>query len=316
MTDSPLFPRFNKLIREQQAALRQWIQTQKAKSRGGYRSSQPMRYSKRPGDGNWLWNQILSKLGPLGSIVDAMLRPNGQNLAPDVQKELEAAAKLLESFGYDVNQRGSTIADVVRELVEEAPKEAIETPKPEPDRRPDPQQQPDEPARGTKQAEERSEGLVEGMIPVTSSNVHSIGYSWNPNPNQPGDLLVRFLAGTGKHRGGPGALYRYKGVPREIFDAFKRASSKGRFVWDELRMRGTVAGEQYSTDLIGTGNSDYVPRRAVVGKRGVGGTAFVKRSFKGRQSQKPDHQIRGRALTKDFRGEAKRVDFKRSTRNR
>ena len=318
MSDSPLFRNFNKLLKEQQEALLRFAAAQQKSRNRGYRS-QPDRYAKRTGtgQGNWLWNAILSKLGPLGAVVDAMLRPNGQNMAPDVQSELEAAQKLLESFGFNVSSGGDVVADVVRELVEEKPaeKKPVEAPKTLEDVRPEPQQQDDEPARGTSDAIDRSQGLVEGMIPVRSSNVHSIGFEWPENGGTVGNLLVRFLGGTSKERGGPGPLYRYIGVDRTIFDAFKRAASKGSFVWDELRVRGTVSGHQYAYDFIGTGNSDYIPRQAVVGRRGRAGEAFVKRSFKGRKSQLPDQEIRGgRDLTKSFKGEAAKMAFKRSTR--
>lgn len=152
------------------------------------------------------------------------------------------------------------------------------------------------------------------MIPVRSSNVHSIGYEW-PDDSQGGrrngNLLVRFLGGTGKQRTGHGALYRYKDVPREIFLAFQRAASKGAFVWDELRIRGSVAGHQYDYELAGTGGDNYVPRQAGL-KRGQHGEFYLPRNFAGRRSTLPERQVRGArsTLTKDFRKKASEINLR------
>lgn len=321
MTDSPLFPNFNRILRERQAALRAWLKTQQqleARKRSS-RTGQPERYAaKRPsvGGGNWLWNSILSQLGPVGSIVDAMLRPNGEQLAPSVDKEIEAAQNLLASFGYDVTKRGEAagLPEIVRELVDEKkekPKEG--TPKPGyrgdvMPRRTKP------PAEKTDETVEQAEGLVEGMIPVRSSNVHSIGFAWRKE-GRVGDLLVRFLGGDGKHRSGPGPLYRYKSVDRSVFDAFKRASSKGSFVWDNLRVRGTISGHEYSYELAGVGDDEYVPRQAGL-KRGQKGEFFMPRNFNGRRSTLPEQQVRGtrQPLVKNFRDSVKKVDFRAGRR--
>ncbi len=59
------------------------------------------------------------------------------------------------------------------------------------------------------------------MIPVQSSQLHSIGHDPETNTMQ-----VRFLAGRGEQRG-PGALYTYQNVTTEDFSAFEKAESKG-----------------------------------------------------------------------------------------
>jgi len=61
------------------------------------------------------------------------------------------------------------------------------------------------------------------MRPVSSSNVAAVGYQEADQA-----LFVEFHSG---------ALYRYEGVPRDVYDAFVAASSKGRFVWQRLRDR-------------------------------------------------------------------------------
>ncbi len=311
MPDSPLFPNFNKLIREQQAALRQWAKAQQAKSQ---RSGQPTRYSSRRtptgrAGGNWLWNQVLSKFGDLGSIIDSMLRPNGQQLAPDISKEIEAAQNLLQAFGYDVN-KPEQVPEIVRELVpeKEVPK-PVEKPGPLVDTRRKDNALEEEPEQ-----QDSGKPLVEGMIPVRSSNVEGIGFEWRESGTV-GNLLVRFLGGDSKHRQGPGPLYRYFDVDHSVFNAFKRAASKGSFVWSDLRIRGTISGHQYSYELAGTGPDDYVPRQAGL-KRGQKGEFFLPRTFQGRRSSLPEKQVRGSRsnLVENFRGNAKKIDLKRNGR--
>lgn len=75
-------------------------------------------------------------------------------------------------------------------------------------------------------------GTVEGveMIPVVSSNVGAIGYDAENSV-----LYVRFLGGD---------VYRYYGVPEDVWSQFQTAPSKGKFVWRALR-------DQYSYDKIG-----------------------------------------------------------------
>lgn len=84
------------------------------------------------------------------------------------------------------------------------------------------------------------------MLRVQSSNVYAIGYSIDN-----GTMRVQFLGGYGKdHRSGPGAMYDYYNVPKRHWDAFQAASSKGKWVWDNLRVRGTIAGHRYDYRLV------------------------------------------------------------------
>jgi hypothetical protein len=70
-------------------------------------------------------------------------------------------------------------------------------------------------------------------------------------------------------RGGRGALYSYLDVPVRVFERMKLAASKGKFVWNELRIRGSIYGHKYRYLLIqgqvstqrGVGGV-YVPRKA------------------------------------------------------
>lgn len=106
------------------------------------------------------------------------------------------------------------------------------------------------------------------MIEVSSSsNVHSYGYDETSRT-----LQVRFLGGEGEHRSGPGPMYHYFHVKKEVFQRMKAAVSKGTFIWDELRKRGSIFDHKYDYTLVGVGagagadagglGDEYVPRKA------------------------------------------------------
>lgn len=99
------------------------------------------------------------------------------------------------------------------------------------------------------------------MVEVRSSNVHSIGYDLDNHV-----LYVRFWAETvrkGELVRFPGALYGYRDVWPEEFLDFLDASSKGGWVWDHLRERGTVSGHKKAYFLAGI-SGGYVPRQAAL----------------------------------------------------
>jgi len=277
-TTMALFPNFDRWKREYRKALDEWQKSQR--ERGGSNSGRkdPVNLGGPKGSSSSardeLVQSILKQLGPLGQIVGALLRPNGQTLAPDIQKELEAAQTLLEAIGA---------ASKGRERIEEHKPRTESNPPPD---------SPGSRGLSTNSPDDGNSGpLREGPIPVTSSNVHSISYEWNPDDHsKPGNLLVRFLGGTGKNRGGPGSLYRYFSVPRAIFVAFKEAASKGSFLWSEVRVRGSISGTQFDYQLIGTGPDEYVPRQAGL-KRGQKGEFFLQRSYQGRRSNLPERKI-------------------------
>lgn len=129
------------------------------------------------------------------------------------------------------------------------------------------------------------------MVRVNSSNVHSIGFVGASPKSDTGTLFIRFLGQEGKRRAGPGALYEYHDVPRRLWIAFNLASSKGKFVWDNIRVRGTVSGHRYSYEFIGTGPRGYIPRRATL-MRGKPGEFYLRRTFKGRQSPLANQKVR------------------------
>lgn len=126
------------------------------------------------------------------------------------------------------------------------------------------------------------QGVAFAMQRVTSSNVHSIGYD-----DSSGILAVRYLAPELSHANGqtkisgktsaPGPLYHYFDVSPRLWQSFVSASSKGKWVWDNLRVRGTIAGHKYDYRLVsGTvgisgHRQTYIPRLA-------SGTGFVSRN--------------------------------------
>lgn len=99
-----------------------------------------------------------------------------------------------------------------------------------------------------------------------SSNVHSFGYDLDSH-----SLYVRF---QDKPDGGAGPIYRYFNCPPELFLSFLKAGSAGKFVWDRLRIRGTVSGHQLDYALVGI-QKKYVPRKATLT---AAGEAFIPRS--------------------------------------
>ncbi len=133
------------------------------------------------------------------------------------------------------------------------------------------------------------------MVPVgSSSNVHSYGYDWRKRR-----LYVRFLAtGADGSRGGKGPLYGYEGVPPRLFLDLLDASSKGVWVWDNLRIRGTYSGHQFDYALRGLGPSLYVPRKATLTAEGE---AFIPREFLSYRDNRVHRSELGEQLVRPLR---------------
>ena len=106
------------------------------------------------------------------------------------------------------------------------------------------------------------DSLTDEIEAPESSNVFSIQYD-----KHRGVLYVTFKADS-KQKPRPhvrGARYAYGGagrpVPPVVWDRLRRGASKGKAVWDHLRIRGTVWGHQYPYRLVDSA-TDYVPRKA------------------------------------------------------
>ncbi|HPU34845.1 MAG TPA: KTSC domain-containing protein [Phycisphaerae bacterium] len=129
-----------------------------------------------------------------------------------------------------------------------------------------------------------------------SSNVYSFGYD-----AESGSLFIRFRpspppgSGTRAKPDSPGPLYQYFHVPLEVFLALLEAPSKGKAVWDLIRIRGTVSGHRYDYTLAGIVGG-YVPRKAVY--MGGGEEWYLRRQVVGESGREyvsplPDMPVRG-----------------------
>lgn len=247
------------------------------------------RYAKAEGGA---WNYLKRKFGPVADAIKGLLQPSGK---PQHTQEMEKAAELLNALGMGTEgAKGrrvsvestdpATRADaerVLRSLGFDVQEKRPEQPKPwssanrtrlpPPVDRIRPAQPPDE----FSGMERRMLGgmfvyfrpddpiLTGEMIRVQSSNVHSIGFEWNDKQPENGTLKVRFLDSEGGRKTSKGgATYHYYDVHPRVFIEFQRAASKGKFVWDRLRVRGTVSGHQYRYGLARISSSGYVPRQA------------------------------------------------------
>lgn len=231
----------------------------------------------------------------LGGLIGAMIRPQGTPVGSSttIQAELAVAAALLEAFGWQVtpparskptgpNERPDWLRPKNTPREFEYREQAGSgsgggSPPPQGPR-----------IGGTTQggAYPENDPVMTGeMIRVQSSNVHSIGYRWNASNPAKGTLIVRFLDSSGdggkSTTGGP--TYGYYDVKPEVFQAFRQAASKGKFVWDKLRIRGTVSGHQYQYRLIGLAKSGYVPRKATM--RHGPDEWYIPRTVQGRNGQ-------------------------------
>lgn len=106
--------------------------------------------------------------------------------------------------------------------------------------------------------------VVQQQMRLTPGSSNVYGYYFEFESRTTGILYVTFL-GTipGGGRGGAGPTYAYYTVPAAVYHRFQREceSSAGSAVWDNLRIRGTIWGHQFTYRLIQPGG-DYVPRKA------------------------------------------------------
>lgn len=117
----------------------------------------------------------------------------------------------------------------------------------------------------------RMPGVATGNLYVTyhghQINKHATSRGTVAAKGMPREQLVGTLGKTlTGARGGRGSMYCYFDVPPNVFTRMKAASSKGKFVWDALRIRGTIYGHQYRYQLVQgqvtPGVGVYIPRKA------------------------------------------------------
>lgn len=266
------------------------------------------RYAKDKAD-DALSKIIFKSLGPLGDVLQALIRPKGKRLA-SLDRELTAATNLLRAFGHEVippppTRGGMTAKTKATQAYLESLGFTVRKPLPGWNAAARPKPLPGwvshVPSRSGGQRKtvdldlgqgrlnriRKDDPLLTGkMIPVVSSNVHSIGFDINPHNAQIGTLKVRFLMAVGQGKVA-GALYDYYHVPTAVFQSFRRAASKGKFVWDKLRIRGTVSGTRFDYKLTGISRG-YVPRKATYSPQGE---YFTKRTFLGENTRTGEKRL-------------------------
>ena len=170
-------------------------------------------------------------------------------------------------------------------------------------------QTPPSPAPVEDAPEQDHESQWSPEVPVESSNVHS--YSWEKQGAEgQGNMIVRYK----NKQGGSGPVYRYIGTPKSVYEGMEAAPSKGGFVWDRLRVRGSKSGHQYPFSLAGTGATDYIPRAASL-RRGFKGEHYIERSFEGRKSSLAPGTTTGRPAERMDGYDPAKLTFKPSPPN-
>ena len=170
-------------------------------------------------------------------------------------------------------------------------------------------QTPPSPAPVEDAPEQAHESQWSPEVPVESSNVHS--YSWEKQGAEgQGNMIVRYK----NKQGGSGPVYRYIGTPKSVYEGMEAAPSKGGFVWDRLRVRGSKSGHQYPFSLAGTGATDYIPRAASL-RRGFKGEHYIERSFEGRKSSLAPGTTTGRPAERMDGYDPAKLTFKPSPPN-
>jgi hypothetical protein len=255
-----------------------------------------------------IMERVYQALGPLGDIARSMLRPKGKRLTT-LDRELQGAQNLLQAFGFEVIPppplRGGEPAQAraaqqyletlgfqvsrkalpgwaAARTTQSAPRRVEDEPAPERARTAQTRRTVDlDVGTGRPKRVRLDDPLLTGaMVPVISSNVHSIGFDVNPQNAAIGTLKVRFWMKRGQGRVA-GAFYEYYHVPTDVFLRFRKAASKGKFVWDKLRIRGTVSGHRFDYKLAGIAYG-YVPRKATLTPAGE---YFTKRTFLGQNTR-------------------------------
>ena len=220
-------------------------------------------------------DKLLSELGPAGRVLAALAQPKGKH-SPKLQRELqsaldfltaysddgdvlEAMARLLEGKGYRVNKPGEQPGERARGVPDDKP--GTKTQKVQID--------------GRNRRFPKDHPILTGEQTLTprSSNVYSFAYDYDQWL-----LYVRFKEdGKEGKKNSPGSLYQYADIPPRLFLSMLSASSKGGWVWDNLRIRGTLSGHQKPYRLVGI-TGGYVPRQATFTAKGE---AFVPREVRG-----------------------------------
>jgi len=241
------------------------------------------RYSRRGGVSKRILHEFLGALGPAGNLIRALVGEGTARGTSGLQRSLEAATRLLEAHGNVVIPPGgqASVAGVARGiegLIDYLESQGYRVEKPE-EVKPKsklPFGISEQTASGARRRFVDLPGpgravrlpvdhpaVTGDFVPAAGSkNVHSYAYDADS-----AYLYIRFLADTGRGSGektsGPGSLYRYRDITPQMFADLHTTSSKGNWIWDHLRIRGTVAGYRKPYALVGV-MQGYVPRQATL----------------------------------------------------
>lgn len=249
-------------------------------------------------------------LNQLSAIVSGESR--GRNLNP---RQLDVAKKLLQEAGYDIFPKTRRRGDMIQPPpLPDDPRTArrqggnvAAPPIMAPPVAPSLEGR-DFGGRGVPALPRPGEELPYGeeTLAPSSSNVYS--FSFMGESRTSGSLYVTFKATASKGQSRPnaaGPTYAYFDVPVSVYTGMRRAASKGEYVWDALRIRGTVYGHQYQYRLVsaelrpnkgGTSLEQYIPRKATqkgFKTRSLAAVGKGKRGF--RQSSLPEQSFRSRS---------------------
>lgn len=253
--------------------------------------------------GRGLRASLRRTFGAVGDFVAELADIFAAGRAPN-QEDINDAVRLLESSGYSVRpqppgEEPEPIAPPVQRARDPRPAKPAgpgkppeppdgPTPGATPPSRPgkapgrplpdvskllsDPETWPDEHTIDTRKLSavlDAGAGIwAEEVLTPESSNVYSFAYD-----EAQGILYVSYKAaappGERERPNERGPTYSYGGrmrpVPRHVYVNMRSAVSKGGFVWDELRVRGTIHGHHYQYTLVSpsfAGGEIYVPRKA------------------------------------------------------
>ena len=188
-------------------------------------------------------------------------------------RQVEAAKQLLRDAGYDLNLRTGGRGGMIQPppLPGRLVPGSI-TPPPLPALQPSLEPGRDFGGRGVPQLARPGEASPYGeeVLAPESSNVFS--FSFMGESRTTGILYVTFktVGPHGQRPNSAGAVYAYYSVPASLYRSLRNAyASKGKWIWDHLRIRGTVWGHQFTYRLVSAdirisaaGAEAYIPRKA------------------------------------------------------
>ncbi len=269
------------------------------------------KYSRMGGSTGRLLSTFLGEMGPIGSLIRSVLGGSSGKRSSGVQGDIQSAIDFLDAVAPDAlssrgrkrstmpaaRRSGQEVADQIEAAKEFLEGEGFEVkPKSPGGTATDPSTTQREKTYPGGVSKTTARGQPRKVVDIDigsgrnrrfpvdhpivtkrmiqtpeSTNVYAYSYdvdSWT--------LYVRFRSGE---TGAAGSLYSYSHVTPAKFLLMYAAPSKGTFIWDHLRIRGTISGHQHDYQLVAVRNN-YVPRKATMTGKGemlVPRTVRVKR---------------------------------------